>query len=327
MKGGTIMHKLKKSLSLLLLFCILVSCFPITVFAGKPEQVLPTNSVNVSSPVEQTSDLNEYPTISEAERVIKTFHNDNAEVCFRNTLNSAEKLEIIENLFECTLNIEDAHQILDTTTESEYTRFICEDRTEVSFSEDGDLFRISTIYGELATSQINVMSIEEMQDICLDLMPDLYQLFNIKNEYILTDTYDFDEDYLFFTFEKMLENGITNPFQSINVVFNKDSLNFSIAAKFDSAPNAIDPQISESEAIAVANEHAVNENLFNSAKLTYISDRLYNLKIDHYNDNICYLVYEVSSSNNDGIFYIDALSGEYVGRDLIMGETGFAVAI
>lgn len=189
------------------------------------------------------------------------------------------------------------------------------------------MFRISTIYGELATSQINVMSIEEMQDICLDLMPDLYQLFDIENEYILTDTYDFDEDYLFFTFEKMLENGITNPFQSINVVFNKDSLNFSIAAKFDSAPNAIDPQISESEAIAVANEHAVNENLFNSAKLTYISDRLYNLKIDHYNDNICYLVYEVSSSNNDDIFYIDALSGEYVGRDLIMGETGFAIAI
>lgn len=79
MKGVTIMHKLKKSLSLLLLFCILVSCFPITVFAGKPEQVLPPNSVNASSPVEQTSDLNEYPTISEAERVIKTFHNDNAE--------------------------------------------------------------------------------------------------------------------------------------------------------------------------------------------------------------------------------------------------------
>ena len=46
-----------------------------------------------------------------------------------------------------------------------------------------------------------------------------------------------------------------------------------------------------------------------------------------YDDDICYLVYAVSSSGENGILYIDALNGEYVGRDIVMAETGFAVAI
>lgn len=328
------MYKFKKSVSLLLLCCILISCLPITALAGRPEQFAPDASVNVDSSVEQFAETAECATISETERVIETLRNVDAEISFKNTLanavqadNGSDELEVIENLFDCTLNVEAAHQILDTATDSEYTRFVCEDRTELSFSEDGGLVKISTIYNEPITDQTSELSVKEMQNVCLDMMPDLYQLFEIEKEYILTDTYDFDEDYLFFTFEKQLENGVVNPLQSINVVFNKDTLKFSIAVKFDSAPNAIKPQISESEAIAAANEKVIDGNMLNSAELTYISDRAYSLALDHYNGNICYLVYEVSSLDSDCIIYIDALSGEYVCRDIKMGEAGLSAVI
>ncbi len=328
------MYKLRKLVSLLLLCCILISCLPITASAGRPEQFAPEANVNIASSVEQSVETAECATISETERVIETLRNVDAETSFKKTLdnavqvdNGSDESEVIEDLFDCALNVETAHQILDTATDSEYTRFVCEDRTELSFSEDGGLFKISTIYNEPLTDQSSELSVKEMQNICLDMMPDLYQLFEIEKEYILTDIYDFDEDYLFFTFEKVLENGVANPLQSINIVFNKDTLKFSIAVKFDSTPNAIEPQISESEAIAAANEKVTNGNVLNSAELTYISDRLYSSELDQYDDSICYLVYEVSSPNSDCIIYIDALSGEYVCRDIKMEETGFSAAI
>lgn len=125
----------------------------------------------------------------------------------------------------------------------------------------------------------------------------------------------------------MLASGVTNPYQSINVVFNKEMLKFSIAVEFDSKPNAIYPKISEVEAISIANEYTPDGRALDTAELTYIDDRTYNTKTHQYTDDVCYLVYEVSSPDSNSILFIDALTGEYVSRDLMMGETGYAVAI
>lgn len=74
-------------------------------------------------------------------------------------------------------------------------------------------------------------------------MDKLYQLLNIEdsNAYVLSESYDFDDEYLFLTFEKMYENGVVNPLQSLNIVFNKNTLKFTIAVKFNSLPNAKEP--------------------------------------------------------------------------------------
>jgi len=160
-------------------------------------------------------------------------------------------------------------------------------------------------------------------------MDKLYQLLNIEdsNAYVLSESYDFDDEYLFLTFEKMYENGVVNPLQSLNIVFNKNTLKFTIAVKFNSLPNAKEPIVSKAEAISVANSFSHGENVFSIAELTYIDDRTYNTNIHEYEDGICYLVYKITAPNVNTIIYVDALSGAYICRDIMMSETGFSVAI
>lgn len=332
------MIKSKKILSTLLLFGLLVGCLSSTAYAGRPEEEWLLDNSNDDSAFEQVSETEVSSDLDagiyEKDIILETLYNDSAVAYFNSVLESESgtsvgsvELATIEELFDCTTEITTAYQILDTRTGDNYTQFVCTDKTEISVSEDGELFKISTIYSETSPARNFEMSTQEELDYCLELMPDLYSLFGIEEEYTLTESYDFDEDYLFFTFEKTLENGVNNPFQSINVVFDKNTLRFSIAVKFESLPNALFPEISAEEALAVANEYTVDEVTMESAELTYISELIYSSSTYQYDDDVCYLVYEVKSSDGDLIIYIDALNGEYVGTDIMMSETGYAVAI
>lgn len=156
-----------------------------TTFAGRPEEKWLPDSSDVGRTADQTSgikeDVDDGIVNYEREKILETLCDDDAVICFSNTLNNrsstindSDKLSEIENLFGCKLEITTAYHILDTATENKYTRFVSEDKTEVSFSEDGSLFKVSTIYGDVLTKQNRKTSIKEMQNMCLDLMPNLY---------------------------------------------------------------------------------------------------------------------------------------------------------
>ena len=334
------MKKISRKLCIILVFCLIVSCMSPFAFADQGENSFNGNSQTFANQTSEESENSDDNTeIYRRESLIETLHDSDATSCFESVWecrgqaeDGMDELCLIESIFDCALDISTAYSILDNATGENYTKFVCKDRTEISISEHGDIYKISTIFGESAvpnksTADRAKLTMEELKNYCIELMPALYHLFNIDEQYTLVQTYDFDADYVFFTFEKELENGITNPLQSINVVFNKPSLKFSIAVKFDSLPNSETPAISQEEALSIANAYSSQTESFDMAKLTYISDRIYNTKIHQYDDDICYLVYEVSSSKGNVIFYIDALSGEYVARDIVMSETGFAVAI
>lgn len=56
------------------------------------------------------------------------------------------------------------------------------------------------------------MTTEEVEEYCLQKLPDVESLFGIEAEYDVTEINDFDDDYLLLTIEKQLENGINNDF-------------------------------------------------------------------------------------------------------------------
>ncbi len=335
------MYKPVKKLCLLLVLCVIVSCMSPAAFAGRVESEVDSSayvSADQNSVKETVAD--DSYEIYQREEIIETLYAEEA-ACFFESVMSREsptgdgksELALIQSIFDCNINISAVDKTLDKATGENHTKFISEDRTEISVSEDGDIYRISAVFGDSATNEvsstekISKLSIKEMENCCLALMPTLYHLFDIDEQYTLAETYDFDDDYVFFTFEKSYGSGITNPLESINVVLNKNSLKVTVAVKFDSAPNAVAPEISYDKALAIANAYSSRDVIYDSANLTYISDRVYNTNIHQYDDDICYLVYAVSSSGENAILYVDALSGEYVGRDIVMSETGFAVAI
>lgn len=251
------------------------------------------------------------------------------------TINSSD-LNCIERVFNCNLSVASAEQIFVQETDQVYTRYTCKDKTELSFDENGDLFKISTIYAETSPridyaarkiEQSSVLSAKEAKKQCINIMPEIRAMFNIVDDYPLTDVYDFDDEYVFYTFEKLLENGVYNPYQSVKVVFNKRTGKFSVARKFEASPNALVPAITESDAICVAGDEVDYTIAFDQVKLTYITHRQFSIRPKEYDLRECYLVYEVSSLDNNLILYIDALSGLCIGSDCIMSESGLSCGI
>lgn len=190
------MFKPRRMVSIVLVICILASCICTVAFAGRPEDV-PSGSRNTILTVGQSGEPEEIlynnSEIFEKETILEELTPNEAETSFNNVLSAErtssaddDKLSLIENLFGCNLEISTAYHILDNVTEKEYTRYISKDKTEISFSEGMGLFKISTIYNETTTTKSTKVSMEDLQRNCIALMPDLYCLLNIQEEYVLT---------------------------------------------------------------------------------------------------------------------------------------------
>lgn len=319
----------KKILCAVLFVGIIMGCFSPEAFAGSPE------SKSLSEKDTQMSLTTESDDARGNEYVSRTLTGSDAVLSFQQSIgaisrssnDSGDRTNSIEELFGCDIDISSAFEIFDTVTGDMYTRYISSDKAEISFDENGEIFKISTIYADEESATRTVASMQEVKDACLDMMDELYCLLDIDVEYTLTEVYDFDQDYVFFTFEKEISSGLTNPLQSVNVVFDKNDLRFSIAVKFNYSPNATAPIITVEDALSVARGYTTNEVTVDDVELTYLSEIMYAPIAEQYNNDYCYLVYRILPANDCDIIYIDALTGEYIGRDMLLGETGFSVAI
>ena len=244
---------------------------------------------------------------------------------------SSSDLNNVERIFDCNLSVASAEKVLNQETNQSYTRYTCKDKTELYFDESGELFKISTIYSE-TSSRIDyalrqlikspVLSANQAKRQCVDLMPKIREMFNITDDYPLTDVYDFDEEYVFYEFERLLENGVYNPHQAIKVAFNKRLGKFSIARKFNAIPNALSPNIDEKEALILAEKVTEGEISFDQAQLTYVKQGYCDCwQVDKKIDlNVCYLAYKVTDEESNFVMYIDALSGKCIKTDITLGE-------
>ena len=329
------MIKMRRIVSMLLVLLFIAGCISLTTFAAdkQSDHLEKDDDARTEDKANDSSELF-------SEVVQSTSSTDEAEAYFTSIVKKqgclkSEDLTRIEQLFDCDLNITASQQILDSRANQAYTRFICEDKTELSFDESGQLFKISTIYGESANYDekqttsyaASAQTTLTAQSLCVSLMPEIRTMFNISEEYPLTETYDFDEEYVFFTFEKLLENGVYNPYQSINIVFNKPKGTFMIARMFETAPNALTPTITEREALNAAEEKTAHVIAFEQAQLTYIDQGLLNGAQKETDFSVCYLVYKVTAEGCNLTVYVDALTGECIGFDMTMAENGAAFGI
>lgn len=330
--------KSKRLVSILLSLMMIVSCVVVRAVAMDSQPV----NAEENETITQSTQLSEASIACYAEITQSTMNAVEAQASFAEILKkqpdlNSFSLNRVEQIFDCNLSISSAEIMLDQRTDQVYTRYTCEDKTELSFDEDGNLFKISTIFGETPTNgndntkriQSAIISGWEAKEQCIKSMPEIQTLFDIGCDYSLTSVYDFDDEYVFYTFEKLLENGVYNPYQAVKVVYNKKRGKFSIARKFEATPNELTPRIGEREAIKTA-EEMVNHNVrFSQAQLTYINQRFFNSKavFEKYDPSVCYLVFRVSSIDDNLILYVDALTGECIGSDITKEERGRAYAI
>lgn len=121
------------------------------------------------------------------EQIVKTIHSNDAANSFdeilHNTYHSSagDTLLEIDDLFGCSIKITSANQILNTATGEDYIQFISEDRTELSFSKDGEIRKISTLHSPSLAIQSNNFTSQDLQQYCVNKMDKLYQLLNIED--------------------------------------------------------------------------------------------------------------------------------------------------
>lgn len=331
--------KLRKCIAMLLVIMVIAGSMVFPANATDRESI----TIDETEIVSKTANFSEDSDPSCGEITQVSMNALEAQASFTETIKNcstikSSNLNCVERFFNCNLSVASAEQILVQETDQVYTRYTCKDKTELSFDENGDLFKISTIYAETTPrieyavrkiAQSSVLSEKEAKKQCLDIMPEIRAMFNITDDYPLTDVYDFDEEYVFYTFEKLLENDVYNPYQAVKVVFNKKLGKFSIARKFEASPNALTPNIDEKDAVASVEEEIGCGISCEQIRLTYIDDKLFNSRIKKkvLDSNVCYLVYEIDVANSNLTFYVDALTGNCVASDVTMADNGAAFGI
>ncbi len=192
---------------------------------------------------------------------------------------------------------------------------------DYSFDSKGDLIEIAKpLDNRRIDKQYSITETEKKMPIIANKVA---TLFNLDYEYQISKPFAFDENRDFFCISKELENGIINDYQSVKMCMDMRTLELVVAHKFNYEPNTLYPDITKEEAIRIANSEYEEESekiIPSSVYLSYVRPEKYcNTNVRYKTEN-SYLAYMVEYDNGSVITVVDAVSGEVIGHDMLMGD-------
>lgn len=184
---------------------------------------------------------------------------------------------------------------------------------------NGETLTLSLVGGRLvgAKLQSNVdpegepMSNLDTMALCREKLGLIQSVLDMRQSYELSDGGGIDDTIEMFYATRILENGLKNDGESINIVLDRAIGRITQIRGFDYHANTETPVIDEEEARAAAIEYAGGDAAVTSAKLCYVDPNLYRL-----GENVVttqyHLAYEIGLDVKIHVI-IDAVSGEKIG--------------
>lgn len=230
-------------------------------------------------------------------------------------------LAVIDELFG--LSISDGSQTYSASEELnlETLSMAAQGRTVIKYANK---IEFVCAFEKSPSPEICYCSPEEAIIKCQEKLPMLENLFQIDDDYELSDGIIFDEDYIMFSASKRLENGIINDLQSLKMFFDMRSGCFALVNSFNLEPNALYPLVTEDEAIRFAYANTGDCFSVELCELKYVDKSLFAFADNPNNEST--LAYAVSFNNGE-ITYIDAINGNIIGNDLVLSEQAHCYAI
>ena len=150
------------------------------------------------------------------------------------------------------------------------------------------------------------------------------EMLGLDSSYELVKSEEQTVDFWFLAYRKSLDNGLVNNGDGVNILVARKDASVGILTRFDMAANTLEAEISEAEAIAKAQPiiNDLNANV-DGAELRYIQPNYYWKADGPYEPaDFVRLAYEISVKGGQYFIDVDAVTGEVIGGDMIMGSGG-----
>ncbi|MBE6998712.1 MAG: hypothetical protein E7428_00820 [Ruminococcaceae bacterium] len=219
-----------------------------------------------------------------------------------------EKKAVIESLFHVA--VDGTLQITGEGNDSGKTEalLVNQDGSELEFTFSNGY--ISGIYLKSEpASNAKAMPTEKARSECEKVLKDIKNIVDhaMWMEYDLSKGTGLGNDEVMFYATCVMQNGVQNPGQSINIQFDKRANQVIRIVSFGSTVNTETPGITEEEAIGIALDYANGKGEAKSCELTYEDISMYS--VDTNAADIYTLIYKVDMGEGITIL-VDAVTGE-----------------
>ena len=150
------------------------------------------------------------------------------------------------------------------------------------------------------------------------LLSSIEEIAELDARYSIRFSEAFDDDYWRITWEKEY-NGIYNPYESVNAVINRRTLELVSYKRFDEVPETYIPSISVAEALEQVEDLLIDNNVDSSevtCELTFTKqnyDQISNT-VTGFNGEVR-LAYLIKVFDGQVFLYVDATTGDIIGYD------------
>lgn len=142
----------------------------------------------------------------------------------------------------------------------------------------------------------------------------------LKDGYKLVSSEAFDDDYWQLEWQKYIGNGILNPYDSLKVVIDRSDNTVVVYNRFNMTPDATEAVISEEEALSAGQPilDAIGNAKNTSVSLTVTRpNHFWNEGGPYEEDDTARLAYKISINDGAYAVYIDSVTGENLGGDML----------
>lgn len=209
-------------------------------------------------------------------------------------------------------------------TDEIYTKYIVDREHFVCVDEENN---IKSIYN---TDKSNFapswdLKFNTTEDDYLKTAEKTVEMLGLDSSYKLLVSEEDTVDYWFIAYRKVLDNGLYNENDGVNITIARKDASVAFLSTFDMPANTLVAEITKEEAITVAKVVAdnLNASIDNKVELKYVRPNYYWKDDEAYETaDFVRLAYEVSLNDGEYVVEIDAITGEVIGGGTMMDAAG-----
>ncbi len=204
-----------------------------------------------------------------------------------------------------------------------YTKYIIDDESYISVDSNNQIVDIYHADADLlAPTWEETFSTSEEQYIATG--EQTLEMLELEGEYKLVKSEKVTVDYWLLAYRQVLENGLVNECDGVNITIARKDASLAFLSTFDLEANTTTAEISKEEAIVAA--QPVIEKLqatVDGAELCYVQPNYYWREGGPYEPaDFVRLAYNISLNGGNQFVYVDAVTGEVIGGNVMMLSAG-----
>jgi hypothetical protein len=307
---------LKKFYALVISLTLLVSSVSFTTSAAYGVDLKPGGAYNLFETLKDTNKLIKSNSSLPSETVLSDRISD------LNILLNNENTKILSSYGINTYNVKNIRTVRENRNARVISKVEFDNKSEIGFDTNNKIVSISNFKDSAQQPQQSIVTVNSSFDLS-DLINDIEKNGDLTVGYKLMYSEAFDEDYWKLEWERIFDNAIINPYDSVKVIVDRKDKSIVAYNKFCMTPNTTQPVISENEALTSALPVLDTITNIENKTVTLTTTRpnfLWATDGPYEQADCVRLAYKIGINNESAKIYIDAVTGENLGGDISLSS-------